>query len=502
MNWAVHQKFYYMEAGMPYIRSAVFISFLSAILTACTVYGEEGSSAPWKKATQYALEATHPLTWSRESRLPLFTNPTSDPGILSDADAERLVDDLDKRGIAVICSWHPDSREESLAQALPIARAQRKQGLSASINATSCMYSFFTGEEKTAHIDAEGKRFFDDSLWRKEMGCPFTIDYRRPIIRERIEYYAEAYRRENIDIGFVWADWEIDGPLDVNMAHETAKRCVRCREHIPGIDDFAIFQKTIREQRSLIQYQVYTEPLISRFPNALVGNYAVYPNDGYRYWLDFFESEDFTPGHEYIADKGARYRVWYNDFPQTGYTYAMPTVYTWYRIYGWYDFDNPDYRWFYNMLLVASNAGKSTPPDVPIVTFVRWHTTDPPKEPDPSVKQMSAGAYQELLWHMLLRGTDTFFVWCGEDEAREEVGLVHEVYAAAQEYGEFLDWGVPVCFDVPSQPGTVVSGLALGDKVLVRRSDFGTNAEPVSMWVGTKEITVSQNPGSCVIIDY
>ncbi|MCI0634423.1 MAG: hypothetical protein L0206_10995, partial [Actinobacteria bacterium] len=50
---------------------------------------------------------------------------------------------------------------------------------------------------------------------------------------------------------------------------------------------------------------------------------------------------------------------------------------------------------------------------------------------------------------------------------------MHEVYAAALEHRGFLDRGTPVTFDVPARPGPVVSGLRIGDRVLVRRTDFG-----------------------------
>ena len=195
------------------------------------------------------------------------------------------------------------------------------------------------------------------------------------------------------------------------------------------------------------------------FPDALVGNYAVYPNDGYRYWYDYFEY--YVDGQPYKEDQHARYRKWYNDFPLTGFTYAMPVVYPWSGIYKWYDFENSDYRWFYNMLLNAGNAGKSTPGSIPVISFVHWHTIFEERGADSTVKQLSKECYQELLWHMLLRGTDAFFLWCMENENPEEVRLLHEVYAEAQQYGKFLEHGIPVTFDLPDKPGTVVSGLPL-----------------------------------------
>ena len=456
---------------------------------------------PWTEHAQTSLEVTEPLRFPRQGRLPLFTNPTSDPGLLDDEAATSLVSQLDARGMAAISSWWPGREEECLARALPIARAQQQLGLSVNVNATSCMYSFFDGDESTAHIDAAGKPFFDESLWRKEMGCPFTLDQKRPAIRQRLEYFAQAYAEAGLEVGFSWSDWEIDGPLEINRAHDYSRRCVRCRENVPDIDDFSAFRKAMRQMRSFLQFDVYAQPLLQRFPSALVGNYAVYPNDGYRYWLDFFETADFGDEQPHKADRGAKYREWYDDFPGTGYTYAMPVVYAWGWIYDSYDFENVDYRWFYNMLLVASNAGRSTPPQIPIISFIHKNPIAVPEDREGPMEAMSAWSYQELLWHMLLRGVDTFFVWCGGDEAEEEVGLAHQVYAAAQEYGQFLDHGMPVLFEVPGEPSTVVSALALGDRALVRRTDFGKQVGPVDILIGSRRCTIEAAPGQCQLVD-
>jgi len=114
---------------------------------------------------------------------------------------------------------------------------------------------------------------------------------------------------------------------------------------------------------------------------------------------------------------------------------------------------------------------------------------------------MSGNCYQELLWHMLLRGTDTFFMWSRKEEFPEEVRLLHEVYAEAQQYGKFLERGIPITFDVPKEVGIVISGLALGDSVLVRQTDFSSNHLPVKILAGTKIITVNYSPGKCKIVN-
>ena len=485
----------------PRITFAVLLLALPSLTSRSDAAEQESAPAHWSPRVQTALEAAKPLQFPRGKRLPLYLWPAMNPGRLDAATAEDLVGQLDLRGIGLISSWSPSKREESLLQALPIARAQMKRGLPVNVNANACLHRFFNGDPRTAHRDEQGRPFWDDSFGagsKQTMGCPFALDFRKEPVREQVEFFARAYQDEGLQVDFIFADWEIDGPMEFNRAHEASKRCARCREQFQDIDNFLEFQQVLREIRSELQRYAFSDPILSRFPKALVGNYAVYPNNGYRYWYDYFET--YVDGQPYIADQRAKYRHWANEFAATQYTCAMPVVYTWYPTYGWYDFDNSDYRWFYNMLLVASNAGRHTPAGTPLISFVHWHTTAPPKDADSDVKQMSAWAYQELLWHMLLRGTDTFFLWCPRDEDTEECRLVHEVYAAAQQYGEFLEGGVALSFDVPKLPGTVLSALRLGDRLLVRRTDFAGSSEPVELAVGGKKIPVPAAPGRCQII--
>jgi hypothetical protein len=380
-----------------------------------------------------------------------------------------------------------------------VARAQQQQGLLVNVDATSLLYSFFDGDPRTAHEDAEGKPFWDESFGKKDMGCPFALEHRRTAIRERVDWFAAACRREGVTPGFVWADWEVDGPIEWNGAWAASKKCRRCRERVPEMENFLAFQKSLRDERAGLQREAYTAPLLARFPGALVGNYAVYPHDGFRYWYDYFEKD--AGGLPGITDQRARYRHWAAEFEGTGFTFAMPVVYTWEATYRWYDFEPGDYRWFYNLLLVASNAGRHTPAGVPVISFVHWHTTAPAEPPDPAVKQMSERAYQELLWHMLLRGTDTFYLWCLESERAKEMQLLHPVWAAAQEYGAFLERGVPVSFDVPKRPGPVVSGLQLGKRALVRRTDFTPAKETLVLNARGRALRVPPLEGRCQIIE-
>jgi len=447
------------------------------------------------------LRETKPLKFPRGKRLPLYVWAALNvPG--DDAAIEARLKALDARGIGACATWRPGrNQQKSLDQALRVSAAQKRLGLRVNVNANACTYTVCNGDPKTAHIDAKGNRFFDTSAAKyRKLGCPFKLKSRYAAMREQVDFFCRAYKAKGIDVDFIFADWEIDGPIEWQGGWDAAKRCVTCRKHIPKIDDFAAFQKAYRAVRCEVTRECYSGVVLKHFPKALVGNYAVYPHNGWRYWYDYFEKEP-TPGLPVRWDHNSPVRPWAHEFKDSRYTFAMPTVYTWYRTWAWYGWDNADYRWFYNLLLVASNAGEHTPARVPIISFVHHTTTAPPKDPDPAVKQFTTECYKELLWHMLLRGHDTFFLWCPDAEIAQEVRPLHQVWAAALEYKEFLDKGTPVTFDVPRQPGPVVSGLKLGNRVLVRRTDFDGTRKLVSLAVGNKTIEVRRAKGTCQIIE-
>jgi hypothetical protein len=440
------------------------------------------------------VRTTGPLESVRGERLPLYVWPARSLGTTDDSELRTLLRDLDARGMVAIATWTEGD------VALPLGKLQKELRLPVSIDATALTYGFFDGDSRTAHVDSDGRPFFDESFpTSRKMGCPFAIDHRTPVIVGRIRSAVARYREASVPIDFLFADWEVDGPLDSNGAWESSKRCARCRREIEGIEGFGSFQAAIRGKRAAIQKEMLTRPVLDAFPRALVGNYGVHPHDGYRYWLDYFE--EHVEGAPVVLDQRARYRKWYPEFEETGFTFAMPVVYPWYRGYDWYDFESSDYRFFYNMLLAGTNAGKATPAAIPIITFVHWQPVEPPKRPDPNVRALSREMYQELLWHLLLRGHDALFLWSPKAEALEEVQIVHEVYRESHQYRDFLAEGVPIAFDVPKKAGPIVSALRKGTTLLVRRTDFDSSEEPVFLDVSGFRVSVPRNPGTTQLIE-
>jgi len=444
------------------------------------------------------IDRVPPLTHPRDGALPIRGSRLEGWLPEDDEEAKQVLLALDARGLALSARINPGN-EDAMAAALRMGRLQQELGLEVGVNASRAMYSFFNGDESTAHLADDGTPFFDDSFGSRKMGCPFRLDGRKDDIKAQFRSFLGAYRDAGVTIDFLYLDWEIDGPIEWNGAWEHSRRCTVCREHVPEIDDFSAFQDALREIRSALQRECCVQVVQEYFPDALICNYSVYPHSGVRYWYDYYEV--LPEGAPYIEDQFARYRPWYHEFEPCGYTFANPVVYTWYATWSWYpEWANDDYRWFYNLLLVGSNAGRHTPQEVPLVTWVHWHTTAPPADAPP-VPQMSEWAYQELLWHLYLRGNDGLMMWCTAPETTKEVSLMVEVMDGMLAYREFLGAGEPVIFHVPGEPGTVVSALRLGDRLLVRRTDFGDNTAPVTRRVGDRLVTIPRMDGQCRVID-
>lgn len=445
------------------------------------------------------LEKLSPLSYERGNRELIYQYSIGDLSRLSDKDTELVIKELSKRGIGVITFWkQAEAFERGIEEGIRIARLQENLGLKVAVDATDLLYGFYDKTDFTAHIDNEGRTFYDSSFAGHWMGCPFTLQERIPVIRSRIIAYSEAYQAAGVNIDIVTADWEIDGPHEWNEAWVNSKKCMTCCKNIDNIQDFYVFQSKLRSLRSKLLEICYTRPILERHPKALITNYGTYPNDGWRYWYDYFESPQIDLPN--IKDQKAIYRPWCNEFTETGFTMAMPVVYTWYPIYNSYPEYTSDYRWFYNMLKVGTNAGKSTPSEIPIATFFHWHTTAPPEKQDLNVKQMSRHSYQELLWHLLLRGHDIFFSWCMKEEIETEMTLLQEVYNNSLNYNDWLQSGRPVLFEVPAKESSVVSGVKLNNQVLVRRTDFTDNKKAVKCIIDDKIIMVPYKPGECQII--
>lgn len=321
-----------------------------------------------------------------------------------------------------------------------------------------------------------------------KMGCFFRMEKRSEIIKERLEKFLKGYKEEGIEIEYWAIDWEIDGPIEWNEAWENSKKCVICRKNIKNIENFEEFQKVIRKKRADLQKEIFVKTIEKYFPNCLTGNYAVNPHDGYRYWWDYFEKE--VKGANYLRKHNALYRKWFDEFKYSGYKMAMPVIYTWYRFFEDYKFEETEYRWFYPLLKEATSVGKNTPSKVPIVTFVHWHTVNKPNDLPADFVPLSREKYKELLWHLLFRGHDTFCLWSPLNEIGDEIEVLHEVYKESFKYNDFILNGKPVFWDVPEEADTVISGMKFRDKITVIRSDFKEDKKPLKIKIENKEIEI------------
>ncbi len=83
----------------------------------------------------------------------------------------------------------------------------------------------------------------------------------------------------------------------------------------------------------------------------------------------------------------------------------------------------------------------------------------------------------------------------------KECKLLHEVYAASLEYAVWLERDIPIAYGVPEQPGPVTSGLRLGDRLLMRRTDFGcADPAPVTIDVDGTYVEVAVRERACQVL--
>ncbi|HYG74939.1 MAG TPA: hypothetical protein VEK08_08055 [Planctomycetota bacterium] len=433
------------------------------------------------------------MRFPRRERLPLFLWTPDYPAAADDTELERVIKELDARGISLLARWKFGELEKSAALALRIGKIQKKLGLKVCVEGTGdVVHGLYDGKPDVAHQGADGKPFFDDSFFWKA-GCPFTMKLRYEKMKSRLEPFLKKYAEAGVELDFWTADYEFDGPSEWNAGWAAAKKCTVCREHIKDIDsNFTSFQNAVRAARSDFQNEVFCKTIRSHFPKALIGVYGMNPHKGTRYWWDFFEKPEPIEGISYTKENGGLHRPWVHEFEPAGYNVAMPVIYS---LYNAYNFENKEFGWFYNMLLEASAVGEATPVNIPLIPFVHWSITAP-KGKTP----LSEQKYEEVLWHLLLRGHDTFCMWSPAEQTAQAVKPVHRVYAAALEFSEFLNKGTPVTFAVPSENAPVLSALRLGNRLLVRRTDFGSGNAPAILQLDGRDVSVPRADGKCQII--
>ncbi len=414
----------------------------------------------------------------------------------SDDEARELLLALHERGVGLFAHWRVGS-DDARAFALRLGRFQQELGLPVSVHATSAMTGFFNGDESTFHVAEDGSTYSWQLHGSRKMGCPFRLDERAEVIRGQWEDLVSAYGEAGLRLDWVSMDWYSDGPVEWNESWEASKRCVICRENIPAIDHFRTFQQTLRTIRGQLQRECAVEVVQAHFPEVLIGNWAVAPHDGWRYWYDYYETlPDGAPSRRH---QRALYRTWADEFSHTGYTYANPACYPWNEMYPWYPDYPREFRWFYILMKSGANAAAHTPSALPLIPWTKWHPT-PPRGDDELSPAMDRETYREFLAHMLLRGVDGFMMWCRPEETVAEIQAMAPALDEALRYREFLERGEPVLFEVPRRPTTIVSALRLGDRLLVRRTDFADRPWPVTREIDGVRVTIPRVPGEYQII--
>jgi hypothetical protein len=453
------------------------------------------------------LEAIPPLTSPLGQRPPLFLWSPEMPVTASDAQLETTLQALQARGLCLFLRWQPEA-SNTMTQLQRVAGIQKRLGLPVAVDATPVSHGLFPKGDAYSHVGQDGKPFRGSGLsWNP--GCPCRATSRNDAVRGRIESYARAQQAAQLPLDYWISDWELDGPNEWKQSWAVARKCVTCCRRIPDIaTNFPAFQAVVRQLRAEMQRENFVQPVQACFPAVRIGNYAMNPHDGYRYYWDYYEEDAFgkpnlAEGIAYRREQGAYYRPWWRgEFETSGYNLAAPVIYAWYHLFANYAFTNTDYRWFYGMLLEGTSVTRHTPANTPLIPFLHGlpiGAPDKPSDRPAGFAPLSAAMFKELAWHLLLRGADSFILWAPGDEVRELQPL-QAAYAESLAYPEFFEKGTPVLFDLPNQPGVVVSALKLDGKLLVRRTDFGNPAGPFTITLDRQKLAVPLAPGRCQVL--
>ena len=165
----------------------VTLLWIIKVLCACALAPNVTAQIP--DSIQTVLEHTQVLDVTNHTpKWPLFVWPIH--GALEEVNHAMTLEaltQLKQRGIAYSVRWNPHDREKSIQEALRIGKMQKALGMVVSVDATQCLYALFDGSVKTAHLDQNGNPFWDTSFSPK-LGCPFALEHRIPVIKERIEF--------------------------------------------------------------------------------------------------------------------------------------------------------------------------------------------------------------------------------------------------------------------------------------------------------------------------
>ncbi len=297
-------------------------------------------------------------------------------------------------------------------------------------------------------------------------------------LREQLQPFKDA----GIKVAGLWFDDECL-PHPWNGCWEAMRSTEECRKAFPPgvLDSFAAFRKWADPLKSELLTKG-TAPVREMFPGIRIGEYG-----------DLFSGTDAHFGLD--AQMPSAYAN----------TVDLPRVFR----------DQPitqetvDRFYFTNLLAIISAANRSLAPGKLSLPYLSQYVPD---NNDPKyLFAMSDGPYRELVRQIFLRGTNSLYLfnlgYPGSPVTAEfsfrSIENVRAVYDDLLDHREFLDKGVPMNFDGPTEAGIVWSGLRLKDRCLVRVATLGKAPGTVSVpaFPGvTKELAVPAEGATYLLV--
>ncbi|HEY3396823.1 MAG TPA: hypothetical protein VGM19_04105 [Armatimonadota bacterium] len=292
----------------------------------------------------------------------------------------------------------------------------------------------------------------------------------------------ERFRDAGIKVAGVWFDYE-GLPYPWAGVYEAQQRSAACRALYPAgvLEDDQRFIEYVYRLRSEALSRAMVDPVRQVFPGALVGNY------------DEWASSRATP---YLANGGESLPP--RDLGR--FSAAMPRAYAspWYLHQFFPEAaavtaEQADPIYFRLLLNTISSANANRQAGQLCVPFLARHDPFDPLQSGAARfgPGLSHRRYRELIWHLLLRGTDGFYLYplgfpnsgVSMEDGFQTLEDTRAVYDQVLAQRRFLDEGRPMTEATapPPQRGVIWSGLQRRHECLVRAFTLDNQAGEVTL---------------------
>ena len=327
--------------------------------------------------------------------------------------------------------------------------------------------------------------------------CPSWL-YENPLLNNEANVarqLAQSLRNHNIEVSSIWIDFEAGAYLRnrlekedaVRVAMAEALKCPRCvgRFGEANLSTPQKYQDVVDKARAHALRTGLSDPIRSTLPQCRVANFDAHPVRRQERFPDRFPAYGWT---------------------DSGLTVAQPRCYIVPGFRGGNaNQEHVDWNIFLYCVREFSHCAKVLQDDeilVPWLGYLFTRKSDAAKRAKKGFKLASPAAYQEMVIHSMLRGTETMAIFTTHSAAADfnrnypddfdtrgigpflvNVLDVQQGYDTILGVDDMVRHGQPLTYDIQGQYNTldenaaVWSGVASGDEAIIRTVSFGKPIE-------------------------